>query len=729
MNRQPTISKSFGVEGLKNLQLQTFAGDIELLGHEENTIKVEVFATVRSIVSLFFVSEPVTSFDPEIFNFSMEVVGDSLNIYSKPNYFHPYNWVNFQNTSFRIYLPSTINSSTKTYGGNVSLKRLKGNHTFSTWGGNLYVESSEGTFRAKTMGGNVEIIRCKGDALLSTMGGRIYVLENEGDITVDTKGGNISVQKQNGKVHCSTWGGNIQAFDVVGEFECSTMGGNIRLQNMNGNIGASTKGGNITAEIPSVGQYAWFDTSGGNINLLLPLDSPLDFELSANKIKHPYFNSFSGYITKQEIRGKLNGGGAHITARTGGGKIRLDYATSTPITASPITPKQPTPQKETLATIAENPTNKQKTIKTDIKPKPIKSESTQTLSSKFDTDNLIITFLFSLLLNYGLNGIVYFTFELINPQSPIAVIYKAIFFSNIANTLGVVAAFYTFTYTAENRVYSNWAKYLILIAFTAIYVNIFQVFVWIGYWQHVDRRLISGNQNNVSFFYSILPYIVSCAYYYYWQQTRNITRKISEQEYQLLNLEKLKSKAQLDALEARINPHFLYNSLNSIAGLIHENPDKAEEMTIQLSKLFRYTTGRTEESFHTIANELEVIKSYLAIEQVRFGKRLRYEIDCEEGVLNTKIPRFLLQPLVENAIKHGISKIAVDGEITVKISQFLDDIVIKIHDNGPVFDEFLGGGFGLRSIREKLKIVYGDKATFEIQNEPDKAVIITVPNK
>jgi len=221
--------------------------------------------------------------------------------------------------------------------------------------------------------------------------------------------------------------------------------------------------------------------------------------------------------------------------------------------------------------------------------------------------------------------------------------------------------------------------------------------------------------------------LISWAYLFYWLRTRSITRKISEQEYQLLNLEKLKSKAQLDALEAKINPHFLYNSLNSIAGLIHDKPDKAEEMTIQLSKLFRYTTGRTDESFHTLADELEIIKAYLTIEEVRFGHRLTYSINCEENVLEEKIPRFLLQPLVENAIKHGISKIASAGIISVKITTLENKILIKIHDNGPDFGESFGGGFGLRSIKEKLKIVYGDKATIDIKNQPEKVVVIYLP--
>lgn len=721
MNIIPTISKTYTTEGIKRLHLHTFAGDIELIGHEENTIKVEIYASIRSIVSLFIVQQNLQNFDSSVHDFRMGVRGDTLEIFAKPDYFHPYNWVNFLRTSFRIFVPHSIDSQAKTYGGNIVLKKVVGNHQFSTWGGNMLVEGSEGNFQAKTMGGKVEIIGCKGNADLSTMGGKIYVLENEGDIRVDTKGGNISIQKQKGKFNGTTWGGNIEAIEVAGEFECSTLGGNIYLKNMNGNVGVSSKGGNIRAEIPYIHQYAWFDTGGGNITLALPLDSPLEFDIVGSKIRRPNFNNFTGYINDNFLRGKLNGGGPQITAKTSGGKIRLEQATTQPL-SSVI--------QESQEKIAKYQRKKEEITETPPKfsnqpQKQVPFENTPPVKSNLH--NIFIASLFCLLLIYGLNGIVYFTLEIINPQSKLSVIYKGVFLSNFVSTIAVVSAFYHFIHSYENRINRNWLKYLVLMGYTAFYVNFLQIFVWAGYWRHLDKSIMNSNQNNFSLFYGILPYIVSAAYFYYWQRTRNISRKISEQEYQLLNLEKLKSKAQLDALEARINPHFLYNSLNSIAGLIHENPDKAEDMTIQLSKLFRYTTGRNNESFHTLAEELDIIKAYLAIEQVRFGKRLSFSIDCDESLFSTKIPRFLLQPLVENAIKHGISKMANEGRIEVKIAEIANEIMIKIHDNGPAFDELLGGGFGLRSIREKLQIVYAEKGKFEIVNEPEKAVIITLP--
>jgi two-component system, LytTR family, sensor kinase len=331
------------------------------------------------------------------------------------------------------------------------------------------------------------------------------------------------------------------------------------------------------------------------------------------------------------------------------------------------------------------------------------------------------------LMGYGLSAIVYFSLEFFAPFSMPSAVSKGIFYSNIANSIATVCAVYAFLYFFDNHIRLTWAKYAILVVVTFCFVYLFQIFVGIFYWNQIGIKDFSKNTNSGSYLYMLLPATVSCIYFFFWQRNRQITRKISEQEYQLLNLEKLKTKAQLNALEARINPHFLYNSLNSIAGLVHQDPDKAEEMTIQLSKLFRYTTGRNEGHSHTITEELEVVKSYLAIEQMRFGNRLQFTIEVSPALFEVKIPRFLLQPLVENAIKHGISQLLEHGIIEIKIVQVADFIEFRIHDNGPAFKEEMGGGYGLRSIRDKLDLIYHSKASLQIQNSVYKAVIISLP--
>jgi len=174
----------------------------------------------------------------------------------------------------------------------------------------------------------------------------------------------------------------------------------------------------------------------------------------------------------------------------------------------------------------------------------------------------------------------------------------------------------------------------------------------------------------------------------------------------------------------------LYNALNSIASLVHSDPDKAEEMTILLSKLFRYTTDRNNEHFSSIVDELEIVKTYLSIEQVRFGDRLKFTTTLEKSLEEFQIPRLLLQPIVENAIKHGISKVSGDGKIEVKIQEKEDKILLSVHDSGPLFPEEMASGYGLRSIQDKLKLIYGSDASLEIQNdEKYKAVLITIKKK
>jgi two-component system, LytTR family, sensor kinase len=715
MNQTPTYTQSFEAEGLDSLHLQTFSGDIELVGHDENSIKVEVFIWDRDLLTLFLMKDFVMDSQVGAEQVAFSHFGSTLKIVSK---FKFSNIFNFRRTSFKVYLPASIFSKSKTYNGQIVLKNLSGNHQFTSWGGDLLVQNSQGNLFGKTMGGDIEVSNSEGQIKMNTMGGDILLRENQANINVDTKGGSIHVQKNKGQIHFNSWGGNIEASDIIGDFECSTLGGNIRLNNLNGNIGASTKGGNITAQLSSINQYAWFDTSGGNIRVSLPLENPMDLEVSANRIYHPSFQNFKGNISRNSIRGKLNGGGSHITIKTGGGKVDIENYNK---------PAESVDYQDFTNKIFENNFQSNKVeskIYEKSKERFVPASDNKPLV--WDIKNALFTLAFCVLLVYGMSSITYFTLEFFNPKSILSSIYKGIFYTNINNGIGAMVSVSIFIYFYEYKIRSNVWKYVALFGMTSIYSVVFQMVIGYLYWSKLDPELWREDANNYGFIYLIIPQIAACVYFYYWQRTRNISRKMSEQEYQLLNLEKLKSKAQLDALEARINPHFLYNSLNSIAGLIHEKPDKAEEMTIQLSKLFRYTTGRDEENLHTFADELEIIKAYLAIEQVRFGKRLTYTIDCDEAVLEQQIPRFLLQPLVENAIKHGISKIAHAGEITLKIKQLENNILIKIHDNGPAFGESFGGGFGLRSIKEKLEIVFGNKATIDLKNEPEKAVVITM---
>jgi len=199
---------------------------------------------------------------------------------------------------------------------------------------------------------------------------------------------------------------------------------------------------------------------------------------------------------------------------------------------------------------------------------------------------------------------------------------------------------------------------------------------------------------------------------------------ILENETKLSNLRELKTKAELNALHSRINPHFLYNSLNSIAGLVHTDADKTEHMALSLSQLFRYSINKEKSDWTSFKDELEMVKIYLDVEKVRFNERLNYSVEIAKEMENEKIPRFIIQPLVENAVKHGISKSVEGGDIKVSISKKGKSTVIAVADSGQAFPEDLIPGFGIQSIYDKLEILYGEKFEMNFTNTPVKQVTL-----
>ena len=224
-----------------------------------------------------------------------------------------------------------------------------------------------------------------------------------------------------------------------------------------------------------------------------------------------------------------------------------------------------------------------------------------------------------------------------------------------------------------------------------------------------------------SFYVGILLSLARFLFNYSYYQRRLLQ---IDKEQEIKDLRELKTRAELNALQSKINPHFLYNALNSIAGLAHEDADKVEQMAMSLSKLFRYSINKKETDFDTVQNEVEMVAIYLEIEKVRFGDRLQYNIDVADDVLDENIPMFIIQPLVENAIKHGISNITVKAILNLAIVRSQNKLLIKVGDNGPEFPEDLITGFGLQGIYEKLDILYLNRYEIKIQNGHDKNISI-----
>lgn len=205
-----------------------------------------------------------------------------------------------------------------------------------------------------------------------------------------------------------------------------------------------------------------------------------------------------------------------------------------------------------------------------------------------------------------------------------------------------------------------------------------------------------------------------------------------EQKFREQEFAKLATEAQLTALRSQINPHFLFNALTTIGYLIKTSPDKAFDTLLRLTQLLRGVLKSTGE-FSTLGDEIKLIESYLDIEHARFEERLRVNIDVPHALKNIKVPSLILQPIVENAIKHGISENKNGGEVRISAAMTNGNsdpmLRLTVWDSGPGKHALITNatdGVGLRNIRERLSTYYGKAARLTLAtsvNEGTDAVI------
>ena len=212
-------------------------------------------------------------------------------------------------------------------------------------------------------------------------------------------------------------------------------------------------------------------------------------------------------------------------------------------------------------------------------------------------------------------------------------------------------------------------------------------------------------------------------------------RTSQERERHGFELEARLAEAKLQTLRMQINPHFLFNTLNAISSLVHQNPEVADDMITDLSELLRVSLESSGEQEIPLSREKELLGCYLSIERRRFGDRLQVEQRFDEDVLNVRVPALVLQPLVENAIRHGIEPQPGAGKIAIVAEQANDRLKLCVRNSRPdVGSTKRGGrpsghGIGLANTRARLKQLYGDGQSFSYgpNSDNDWEVVITIP--
>jgi hypothetical protein len=197
----------------------------------------------------------------------------------------------------------------------------------------------------------------------------------------------------------------------------------------------------------------------------------------------------------------------------------------------------------------------------------------------------------------------------------------------------------------------------------------------------------------------------------------------------------LAGRAELKALRAQINPHFLFNTLSVIAGLVHYRPELADETIEQLAQVLRYTLHKSASEWTHLAEEVDFVSAYLRIEQARFGERLRLQFDIDPAAGRFLIPAMSIQPIVENAIKHGVSATGGRGTVGLRVGLQQDSLSVEVSDSGPGFPpgfclENASAGHGLRNVAERLRGYYGDDARLSWESaQPGARVLLTFPQR
>ena len=210
---------------------------------------------------------------------------------------------------------------------------------------------------------------------------------------------------------------------------------------------------------------------------------------------------------------------------------------------------------------------------------------------------------------------------------------------------------------------------------------------------------------------------------------QHLREKKSQQENREKDLQILASRAELKALRAQINPHFLFNALGAIAGLIARDAARARETTEQLAEVFRYTLCRSESEWVRLAEEMDFVAAYLDVARARFGPRLRIDVAVDAAAREVLVPAMVMQVLVENAIQHGISSVRGAGIVDIRGECRGERLFLEVRDNGVGFNPEDQAphpgrsGFGLRNVQERLQLYFGDQAALRVRREGSSTVV------
>ena len=292
---------------------------------------------------------------------------------------------------------------------------------------------------------------------------------------------------------------------------------------------------------------------------------------------------------------------------------------------------------------------------------------------------------------------------------------------NIIFNLFLVGLGLSLWYPAKYISFQNHS--IVKIFLSHIFGGIFIMAIWLALGYFIINSIIPINESYSSFFISTLPwrYLVGVLYYFIFTAFYYVIIYYSDYQERTVRESELRSlitQAELKSLKFQINPHFIFNSLNSMSALTVINPDKARNMILKLADFLRYTLASNERQTTSLSDEIKNIRLYLDIEKVRFEEKFEYVEEINEGCNNIEIPSMILQPLFENTIKHAVYETLdrVVLKLTCKTTDgFLKIVVENNFDEADITKK--GAGVGLKNIEERLRLVYHQDSLLDVKRE------------
>ncbi|GGD29452.1 sensor histidine kinase [Hyunsoonleella pacifica] len=239
---------------------------------------------------------------------------------------------------------------------------------------------------------------------------------------------------------------------------------------------------------------------------------------------------------------------------------------------------------------------------------------------------------------------------------------------------------------------------------------------------------IRGTNTSVTFkgkIYNLFYFMTLFFVWFFVFLTIKIYHQLKSVQLKQIQLESNLRESQLNTLKGQINPHFMFNSLNNIRGLILEDVNKARVLLTSLSETLRYSLTKSDSNSIALEDELDMVENYIAVSKIQFEDRLTFIMNIDESSLNIKIPPMIIQMLIENAIKHGISNLKDGGKISLSSKVADNQLKVEVSNTGHLTQTKKGTQLGVQNIKRRLELLYGERATFNLE-ELNSNVVATI---